>query len=195
MQLAGRFAKRCRMHLRLRTLSLILLVLTGCSSQKIYRWVPFVGPKPERPGAVPNAMKSERVKANPFGPVTGTLAYGLEMRVTLTPDTIKLPETRAFEARIVLINRSKKAVTLAFNDSREFDFVLRDAGGKKLAQWSDDQPVTQNPGYIIINPNERSEFGGNISTRDMVPGRPYTVEAMIVGYDRLTTTINITPTK
>jgi hypothetical protein len=183
------------MHLRLRMLSLILLVFTGCSSQKIYRWVPFVGPKPARPGAVPNAIKSERVRANPFGPVTGLLAYGLEMRVTVAPDTIKLPDTRSFEARIVLINRSKKAVTLSFNDSREFDFILRDAGGKKLVQWSDDQPVTQNPGYIIINPNERSEFGGNISTRDMAPGRPYSLEASIVGYDKLTTTVNLTPTK
>ena len=123
------------------------------------------------------------------------MAYGLEMRVTLTPDTIKLPDTRSFEARTILINRSKKAVTLSFNDSREYDFILRDAAGKKLVQWSDDQPVTQNPGYIIVNPNERSEFAGTISTRDMVPGRPYTLEASIVGYDRLTRTVNLTPTK
>jgi hypothetical protein len=117
------------------------------------------------------------------------------MRVTLTPDTIKLPDTRSFEARIILINRTKRAVTLSFNDSRAYDFLLRDATGKKLVQWTDDQPVTQNPAYVILNPNERSEFVGTISTRDMVVGRPYVLEASIVGYPKMTTTINITPQK
>jgi Intracellular proteinase inhibitor len=181
------------MHFRLRTLSLLLLAFTACSSQKIYRWVPFVGPKPERLGAVPNAAKAE--KGNPYGPITGTVAYGLEMRVTLSPDTIKLPDTRSFEARIVLINRTKKAVTLQFNDSREYDFLLQDASGKKLVQWTDDQPVNQNPGYVIVNPGERSEFVGTISTRDMVAGRPYVLQASLVGYPKLMTTINITPQK
>jgi Intracellular proteinase inhibitor len=181
------------MHFRLRTLSLLLLAFTACSSQKIYRWVPFVGPKPERLGAVPNAAKAE--KGNPYGPITGTVAYGLEMRVTLSPDTIKLPDTRSFEARIVLINRTKKAVTLQFNDSREYDFLLQDASGKKLVQWTDDQPVNQNPGYVIVNPGERSEFVGTISTRDMVAGRPYALQASLVGYPKLMTTINITPQK
>lgn len=181
------------MHFRLRTLSLLLLAFTACSSQKIYRWVPFVGPKPERLGAVPNAAKAE--KGNPYGPITGTVAYGLEMRVTLSPDTIKLPDTRSFEARIVLINRTKKAVTLQFNDSREYDFLLQDSSGKKLVQWTDDQPVTQNPGYVIVNPGERSEFVGTISTRDMVVGRPYALQASLVGYPKLMTTINVTPQK
>jgi hypothetical protein len=181
------------MHFRLRTLSLLLLAFTACSSQKIYRWVPFVGPKPERLGAVPNAAKAE--KGNPYGPITGTVAYGLEMRVALSPDTIKLPDTRSFEARIVLINRTKKAVTLQFNDSREYDFLLQDASGKKLVQWTDDQPVNQNPGYVIVNPGERSEFVGTISTRDMVAGRPYVLQASLVGYPKLMTTINLTPQK
>ena len=181
------------MHFRLRTLSLLLLAFTACSSQKVYRWVPFVGPKPERPGAVPNPAKNE--KANPFGPIKGTVAYGLEMRVTLTPDAITLPDTRSFEAKIVLINRSRKAVTLLFNDSREYDFLLQDANGKKLVQWTDDQPVTQNPAYVIVNPSERSEFAGTISTRDMVVGRPYVLQASIVGYPKLTMTINLTPQK
>jgi hypothetical protein len=181
------------MHFRLRTLSLLLLAFTACSSQKIYRWVPFVGPKPERLGAVPNAAKAE--KGNPYGPITGTVEYGLEMRVTLSPDTIKLPDTRSFEARIVLINRTKKAVTLQFNDSREYDFLLQDASGKKLVQWTDDQPVNQNPGYVIVNPGERSEFVGTISTRDMVAGRPYVLQASLVGYPKLMTTINLTPQK
>ena len=118
-------------------------------------------------------------KASPYGRITGPLYYGLEMRVKVNPDVIRLSEARTLEVHLQLINRSKKSVNLIFNDSRKYDFVLRDVSGKKLAQWSDDQPVNQNPGYVIINPGERAEFVGNVSTRDMVAGRTYTLEALL----------------
>jgi hypothetical protein len=106
---------------------------------------------------------------------------------------IKLADTRALEVHLQLINRTKKAINLQFSDSRKADFVLRDATGKKLAQWSDDQPVTQNPGYVIINPAERAEFVGNVSTRDMVAGRTYGLEAFVVGYENMRQTLKLTP--
>ena len=84
---------------------------------------------------------------------------------------IRLADTRSLEVHLLLINRSKKPINLLFNDSRKYDFILRDIRRKKLAQWSDDQPVNQTPGYVIINPFERAEFVGNVSTRDMVAGR------------------------
>ena len=65
------------------------------------------------------------------------------------------------------------------------------SNGKKLAQWSDDQPVNQTPGYVIINPFERAEFVGNVSTRDMVAGRTYTLEATVVGYDKMRQVIQL----
>ena len=106
---------------------------------------------------------------------------------------IRLSDTRALEVHLILINRSKKPVNLLFNDSRKYDFILRDVSGRKLAQWSDDQPVNQAPGYVIINPGERAEFVGNVSTRDMVAGRTYTLETMVVGYDRMRVVIQLTP--
>jgi hypothetical protein len=115
------------------------------------------------------------------------------MRLNITPQVIKLSDTHSLGARLQLINRRKKPVNLIFNDSRHYDFILRDAGGRKLAQWSDDQPVNQTPGYVIINPNERAEFVGNISTRDMVAGRTYTLEGLVVGYDNLRLTTTIAP--
>jgi intracellular proteinase inhibitor BsuPI len=117
------------------------------------------------------------------------------MRVIVNPDPVKLSDARSLEVRIQLINRMKKTQNLLFDTGREYDFVLRDASGKKLVQWSDDQPANPNPGYVIINPNERSEFVGTISTRDMVAGRSYVLEAMIVGYDKMRTTINLEPIK
>jgi hypothetical protein len=132
-------------------------------------------------------------KNNPFGPVSGPVYYGLEMRLKVIPEAIRLSDTRALEAHLQLINRSKKAASLLFNDSRKYDFVLRDLNGKKLAQWSDDQPVGQTPGYVIINPSERAEFVGNVSTRDMVAGRTYTLEATVVGYDKMRQVIQLVP--
>jgi hypothetical protein len=169
----------------------MVLCLAGCSSQGLYRWVPFA-PHGKK-NHVPTKARSDR--NGPFGPITGPVNYGLEMRVLVSPVPIKLSDARSLEVRIQLINRTKKSENLIFDTGREYDFILRDANGKKLVQWSDDQPANPNPGYVIINPNERSEFVGNISTRDMVAGRLYELEAMIVGYDQMRTTITLHPIK
>ena len=39
--------------------------------------------------------------------------------------------------------------------------------------------------------NERAEFAGTVSTRDMVAGRTYTLEGLVVGYDKLRQVIPI----
>jgi hypothetical protein len=132
-------------------------------------------------------------KGNPLGPISGPIYYGMEMRVKVNPDVIRLSDTRTLEVHLQLINRSKKPINLLFNDSRKYDFILRDTNGKKLAQWSDDQPVNQTPGYVIINPGERAEFVGNVSTRDMVAGRTYSLEAVVIGYDKMRQVIQLTP--
>jgi Intracellular proteinase inhibitor len=168
------------------------VALAGCSaSSGLYRWVPFTG------SGKKDESKTALVKVdtkNPFGRISGPVYYGLEMRLKVVPDPIRLSDTRSLEVHLQLINRSKKPVNLLFNDSRKYDFVLRDSGGKKLAQWSDDQPVNQTPGYVIINPSERAEFVGNVSTRDMVAGRTYTLQALVVGYDKMRQMIQLTPT-
>ena len=180
------------MNFRVTVCAALVVALAGCSSSSgVYRWIPFVGngKKHQSETAIAKVNKS-----SPFGPITGPLYYGLEMRVKVNPDVIRLSEARSLEVHLQLINRSKKSANLLFNDSRKYDFILRDASGKKLAQWSDDQPVNQTPGYVIINPGERAEFVGNVSTRDMVAGRTYTLEGSVVGYDNMRQTVQLTPT-
>lgn len=179
------------MNFRVAVCAALVVALAGCSSSSgVYRWIPFVGKgkKDQSNTAIVRVNKT-----NPFGPITGPVFYGLEMRVRVSPDVVKLSDARSLEVHLQLINRSKKQANLIFNDSRKYDFILRDLGGKKLAQWSDDQPVNQTPSYVIINPGERAEFVGNVSTRDMVAGRTYTLEAFVVGYDRMRQTIQLTP--
>ena len=180
------------MNFRLTVCVVVMAALAGCSSSTgVYRWVPFMGNGKKNQSQTALAKVD---KNNPFGPITGPVYYGLEMRLKVNPDVIRLSDTRALEVHLQLINRSKKPINLLFNDSRKYDFLLRDSSGKKLAQWSDDQPVNQTPGYVIINPGERAEFVGNVSTRDMVAGRTYTLEALIFGYDQMRQVIHLTPT-
>ena len=179
------------MNFRVTVCVAAMAALAGCSSSSgFYRWVPFM-PSPKKNQSQAALAKVDN--RNPFGPITGPVYYGLEMRVKVSPEVIRLSDTRALEVHLQLINRSKKPINLLFNDSRKYDFVLRDLNGKKLAQWSDDQPVNQTPGYVIINPSERAEFVGNVSTRDMVGGRTYTLEATVVGYDKMRQVIQLTP--
>jgi hypothetical protein len=179
------------MNFRVAVFAGTLIAFAGCSSSSgVYRWVPFVGKsKKEQAGSAPIKPR----KSDPFGPITGPVYYGVEMRLKIVPEAIRLSETRALEAHLLLINRSRKPVNFIFNDSRKYDFILRDASGKKLAQWSDDQPVNQTPSYVIINPAERAEFVGNISTRDMSANRSYTLEAMVAGYDKMRLALQVSP--
>lgn len=169
------------------------VALAGCSSSSgVYRWVPFMGNGKKNQSQTAIAKVE---KKNPFGRISGPVYYGVEMRLKVIPDPIRLSDTRSLEVHLQLINRSKKPINLFFNDSRKYDFILRDISGKKLAQWSDDQPVNQTPGYVIINPGERAEFVGNVSTRDMLGGRTYTLEALVVGYDKMREVMQLTPTR
>jgi Intracellular proteinase inhibitor len=179
------------MNFRVAVFAGMLVTLAGCSSSSgVYRWVPFVGKS--KKDQTSTALAKPK-KSDPYGPITGPVYYGVEMRLKIIPEFVRLSDTRSFEAHLMLINRSRKPVNFIFSDSRKYDFILRDAAGKKLVQWSDDQPVTQTQGYVIINPAERAEFVGNISTRDMSAGRLYTLEAMVVGYDKMHMTLQVNP--
>jgi len=179
------------MNFRLAVFAGMFITLAGCSSSSgVYRWVPFVG-KSKKDQTSTSLAKPK--KSDPFGPVTGPVYYGVEMRLKIVPEFVRLSETRSLEAHLLLINRSRKPVNLIFSDSRKYDFILRDASGKKLVQWSDDQPLTQTESYVIINPGERAEFVGNISTRDMSAGRLYTLEAMVIGYDKMRMSLQLSP--
>jgi Intracellular proteinase inhibitor len=178
------------MNFRVTVCVVAMVALAGCSSSTgLYRWVPFMGN-----GKKDQPRIAKVDKENPNGRITGPVYYGLEMRVKVMPEQIRLSDTRSLEVHLQLIDRTKKSVTLMFSDSRKYDFILRDNNGRKLAQWSDDQPVNQTPGYVIINPGERVEFVGNVSTRDMVAGRTYTLLSFVVGYDRMQLATQLVPT-
>src|SRR3954451_8301646 len=103
------------MRIRVLSSALLLLLLAGCSSGGLYRWVPFVGH-----GNKPATAKVKVKKTGPFGPITGPVVYGIEIRLMVNPQVVKVSNTRALEARLTLINRTKRSVNLYFNDSRRY---------------------------------------------------------------------------
>ena len=53
-----------------------------------------------------------------------------------------------------------------------------------LTKSSADRIFNQESRYLLINPEERLEFNESLSTRDMQPGKPYTVESFFLGYEK-----------
>ncbi|MBV8641360.1 MAG: hypothetical protein JO070_08210, partial [Verrucomicrobia bacterium] len=78
------------MNFRVAVCAAVVVALAGCSSSSgLYRWVPFVG-KGKKDQS--NTAIAKVNKTNPFGPITGPVFYGLEMRVRVSPDVVRLSD-------------------------------------------------------------------------------------------------------
>ena len=62
-----------------------------------------------------------------------------------------------------------------------------DAAGRTVTRWSDNRAFQATPATILINPNEHLEYSETIATRDLSPGRVFTVEALVPAYPELDT--------
>src|SRR6202047_5012207 len=101
------------MNFRVTVCVAAVVALAGCSSTSgVYRWVPFMGNGKNNQSQTAIAKVD---KNNPFGPIAGPVYYGLEMRVKVNPDVIRLSDARSLEVHLQLINRSKKSANLQFN--------------------------------------------------------------------------------
>src|SRR5260221_4874649 len=116
------------MNFRLKLWTAMVLCLAGCSSQGLYRWVPFVGHG--KKDQVPTKARAE--SNSPFGPISGPVNYGLEMRVLVSPNPIKLSDTHSLGSGSQWINRAKKSQNLIFITRHENDFILRNYNCKQL---------------------------------------------------------------
>ncbi len=129
-----------------------------------------------------------------IGSNTGNLRI-LEAQLRVSPEPIKLGETRQIEATLIVRNNGKRAVPLKFATSQRIEVLIRDPGTEKvLSQWSADRTFDPKGSYLIVNPKERLEYKESITTREMKAGRTYNVEAYLIGYDQeLHVTKPVTP--
>ncbi len=145
--------------------------------------------------------KAAGVVAAPFGKKGSKDAavppalQNLAMTMKLDPAQVRLPDTRAVEVVVAVVNNGKAAVHLEFPTSLRVDVLVKDERGKFLSRWSDDQPIEKEPGILLINPRERLEYSAKISTREMIAGKPFTIEAFYPSYDKLRVVKVVTPSR
>ena len=98
---------------------------------------------------------------------------------------MKLGEVRQIQVTFTVRNNGKKAASFKFPTSQTIEILLRDpATGKSVSAWSTDRTFDPQPRYVALNAKERLEFNEPITTRDLKPGKTYTLEAYFVGYDQ-----------
>ena len=115
-----------------------------------------------------------------------TNAQGLAVEIKSSPDQIKIGEIRQIDVTVILRNTSKVPRALEFPDrTNGRDPVARTQQRQgRSPNWSTDRIFNADARYLLINPQERLEFNEPITTRELVAGKPYTLEAFFVGYEK-----------
>ena len=152
--------------------------------------VPGASPTPAPPTILKRWLRSMGLQQDH----TGTTATGfktLDIGLALDPAKVTLPETKQIKVTIKLVNRGKKLVQLNFPSSQRIEVLVKTKDGKQIEQWSEDQAFTDEPSTVTINPDERVEYPVTISTRDMVVGEKYTVEAFFPNFEQLRKTVTV----
>lgn len=128
---------------------------------------------------------------HPFGSGDKTSDYkdphirGLTLVVELPQGAIKLAETRQLPVHIALANRSKHAVELSFPTTQRIEILLHDSAGKIVTRWSDNRAFENQRGHLLINPDEQVDYSETIATRELSPGKVFTVEVVVPAYPEL----------
>jgi hypothetical protein len=119
----------------------------------------------------------------------------IEMKLDISPAAIKLSEDREVQATVSLLNHSKNYLDLSFPTSQRIEILIRDASGKVVTTWSEDQSFTDDPAAVTVNPGERLEYTASVATREMTAGEPYTIEASFPNYPQFKIQQQVIPQK
>jgi hypothetical protein len=110
---------------------------------------------------------------------------GLTLDLQITPQTVKLSEVRQLAIKIMVTNLSKRPVSLDFATNQRIEIYLSNAAGNILTRWSDNHAITERPGTVLINPQERVEYNETIATRDLTPNKVFVAEVFFPAYPEL----------
>lgn len=110
---------------------------------------------------------------------------GLVLTMEFPQQPVNLSEVRQLPVQVFLTNRGDHAVELNFPNEQRIEILLRDAAGKVVTRWSDNRAFAETVGTLLINPSEHVEYSETIATRELVPGKVFTVEVMVPAYPEL----------
>ncbi len=111
--------------------------------------------------------------------------HGLVLSVDLPSEPVKLSEIRQLPVQIRLTNRGERAVELKFPTEQRIEILLHDATGRVVTRWSENRAFAEQVGTLLINPNEYVEYSETIATRELLPGKVFTVEVSVPAYPEL----------
>jgi hypothetical protein len=110
---------------------------------------------------------------------------GLVLTVELPNEPVKLSEVRQLPVHVLLTNRSQKGVELNFPSEQRIEILLHDSSGRIVTRWSENRAFEEKPATLLINPNEHVEYSETIATRELSPGKVFTVEVTVPAYPEL----------
>ena len=126
----------------------------------------------------------------------GRIHHEMELTLGVNPTPFKLSENREVKVTVTLFNRSsKKYAHLNFPTSQRIEILVRDASGKVVNTWSEDQSFANDPASVTVNPGERLEYTVSVATREMTAGEGYTIEASFPSYPELKVEQKVVPGK
>ena len=128
---------------------------------------------------------------HPFGSANKIPEYknpklrGLVLAIELPPEPVKLSEVRQLPVHVLLTNRGDHAVELTFPSEQRIEILLHDSSGRVVTRWSENRTFDETVGVVLINPNEHIDYYETIATRELAPGRVFTVEVKMPAYPEL----------
>jgi len=115
-------------------------------------------------------------------------------KLDVEPRQFSVDERREVTVTYTIFNKSGKLLMLNFPTSQRIEILVRDPQGKVIERWSDDRMFDDISGVVMINPNERIQYQERIATREMQPGKKYTIEASLANNTEFTKVTEVTPT-
>jgi hypothetical protein len=110
---------------------------------------------------------------------------GLLLELEVPGEAIRLSEVRQLHIRARLNNLGAYPVSLDFPSSQRIDIQLLNANGQVLTRWSENRAYSEETGTLLVNPHEQILYDETIATRELQPGKVYTVEVLFPKYSEL----------
>ena len=110
---------------------------------------------------------------------------GLLLEVQVPTEPIRLSEVRQLRVQAILRNIGTSPVSLDFPTSQRIDIHLLNSAGEVLTRWSENRAFTEEIANLTINPREAVVYNETIATRELQPGRVYSVEVFFPKYPEL----------
>lgn len=110
---------------------------------------------------------------------------GLLLEVSAATEPVRLSEVRQMRVKAVLSNIGGSATTLDFPTAQRVEIQLLNPAGEVLTKWSDNRVFAEENGTLVVNPGENIVYEEGIATRELAPGKVYTVEVFFPKYPEL----------